>query len=85
MRLPWSHPELSFSSVDTRTSYVVDYSGEDGGKTAHYMLRWVARTGEKGRGAKRRVRRSGRSEMVGCAQSTKLETVQTGVGSEDDE
>ncbi len=23
-------------------------SGEDGGKTAHYMLRWVATTGEKG-------------------------------------
>jgi len=31
--------ELSFLSVDTRTPYVVDYSGEDGGKTAHHMLR----------------------------------------------
>ncbi|MCK4660107.1 MAG: hypothetical protein KAV82_11350 [Phycisphaerae bacterium] len=40
--------ELSFLLVDTRTPYVVDYLGEDGGKTAHYILRWVATTGEKG-------------------------------------
>ncbi len=40
--------ELRFLSVDTRTPYVVDYPGEDGDKTAHYMLRWVATTGEKG-------------------------------------
>jgi len=40
--------ELSFLSVDTRTPYVADFPGEAGGKTAHYMLRWVATTGEKG-------------------------------------
>ena len=40
------HPR--FLSVDTRTPYVVDYPGEDAGKTAHYMLRWFATTGEKG-------------------------------------
>ncbi|MCH8967934.1 MAG: hypothetical protein IIA66_02310 [Planctomycetes bacterium] len=34
--------------VDTRTPSVVDYPGEDGGKTAHYTPRWVATTGEKG-------------------------------------
>ena len=32
----------------TRTPYVADFPGEDGGKTAHYMLRWVATSGEKG-------------------------------------
>jgi hypothetical protein len=45
---PTDPSELSFLSVDTRTPYVADYPGEDGGKTAHYMLRWVATTGEKG-------------------------------------
>ncbi len=40
--------ELRFLSVDTRTPYVADYPGEDGGNTAHYMLRWVATTGKKG-------------------------------------
>jgi len=39
---------LSFLWVDTRTPYLVDYPGENGGKTAHYMLRCVATTGEKG-------------------------------------
>ncbi len=34
--------------MDTRTPKVVDYRGEDGGKTAHYMRRWVAAAGEKG-------------------------------------
>ncbi len=46
--LPPTGPnELSFLSVDTRTPYVVDYPGEDGGKTAHYMPGWVATSGEK--------------------------------------
>ncbi|MCK4341889.1 MAG: hypothetical protein KAY37_09230 [Phycisphaerae bacterium] len=45
---PTGPSELSFLSVDTRTPYVVDCPGEGGGKTAHYMLRWVATTGEKG-------------------------------------
>ena len=45
---PTGPSELSFLSVDTRTPYVADFPGEDGGKTAHYMLRWVATTGEKG-------------------------------------
>ncbi len=39
---------LSFLSVDTRTPYMVDCTGEDGGKTVHYMLRGVATTGEEG-------------------------------------
>jgi len=45
---PTGASELSFLLVDTRTPYVVDYQGQDGGETAHYMLRWVATTGEKG-------------------------------------
>jgi len=40
--------ELSLLPVDTRTPYKVDYPGEDGGKTAHYMLRRVATTGKHG-------------------------------------
>ena len=47
--LPPTDPsKLSFLSGDTRTPYVADYPGECGGKTAHYMLRWVATTGERG-------------------------------------
>ena len=45
---PISPNELSFLPVDTRTSYVLDHHSKDGGKTAHYMLRWIATTGEKG-------------------------------------
>jgi len=44
---PKDETELRFLSVDTRTPYVALYSGEDGGVTAHYMLRWVGTTGEK--------------------------------------
>jgi len=33
---PTGPSELSFLSVDTRTPYVADYPGEDGGRTAHY-------------------------------------------------
>ncbi len=45
---PTGPSELSFLSVDARAPYVADYPGEDGGKTTHYMLRWVATTAEKG-------------------------------------
>ena len=47
-RPPAGPGELSFLSVDTRTPYVVDYRGEDGGKTAHYMRRWLVVTSNKG-------------------------------------
>ncbi len=40
--------ELSFLTLDTRTPHVAVYTGADGGATAHYMLRWVSTTGEKG-------------------------------------
>ncbi len=45
---PTGLSELSFLWVDTRTPYVADYPGEDAGKTAHYMLRCVGTSGEKG-------------------------------------
>lgn len=39
---------LTFIALDTRTPYTLDFEGGDGGKNAHYMLRWVSTTGEKG-------------------------------------
>ena len=45
---PASADELSFLSMDTASPYIVEYDGKDGGKTAHYMLRWVKTNGEKG-------------------------------------
>jgi hypothetical protein len=35
-------------ALDTRTPYTLDFAGADGGKNAHYLLRWVNPTGEKG-------------------------------------
>lgn len=34
--------ELTFLAVDTRAPYTRDYDGAQGGKSAHYMLRWPA-------------------------------------------
>lgn len=45
---PTNPSELTFLSVDTRTPYTADFDGADGGKTAHYMLRWTNTRGEKG-------------------------------------
>jgi hypothetical protein len=42
------HSELSFLALDSRTPYLAEYDGEDAGKTAHYMLRWVSARGEVG-------------------------------------
>jgi len=39
---------LSFLSLDTASPYIAEYDGANGGKTAHYMLRWVRSGGEKG-------------------------------------
>lgn len=40
--------DLSLLSLETRTPNVVNFPGEDGGKTTHYILRWVTIGGEKG-------------------------------------
>jgi len=45
---PADSAELTFLAVDTQTPYTTDFDGADAGKTAHYMLRWVSTTGEKG-------------------------------------
>jgi len=45
---PADPSELTFLAVDTRTPYLASFDGADAGKTAHYMLRWVSTTGEKG-------------------------------------
>jgi hypothetical protein len=45
---PTSADELSFVTLDTASPYIVEYDGKDGGKTAHYMLRWVKSSGDKG-------------------------------------
>lgn len=39
---------LTFIALDTRSPYTLDFDGADGGKNAHYMLRWVNTKGEKG-------------------------------------
>ena len=45
---PTSADELRFVTLDTASPYIAEYDGADGGKTAHYMLRWVKSSGEKG-------------------------------------
>jgi len=37
-----------FLAIDTGTPYTTDFDGADAGKTAHYTLRWVSMSGEKG-------------------------------------
>jgi hypothetical protein len=44
---PSSADELSFLSLDTASPYIAEYDGANGGKTAHYMLRWVKSDGKK--------------------------------------
>lgn len=39
---------FTFLTVDTRTPHTTDFDGGDGGKTAHYLLRWVNSRGQKG-------------------------------------
>jgi len=39
---------FSFVFMDTSSPHTVEYDGVDGGKTAHYILRWVKRGGRKG-------------------------------------
>ena len=45
---PVSADELRFVTLDSASPYIAEYDGADGGKTAHYMLRWVKSSGEKG-------------------------------------
>ena len=45
---PTDPATFAFVALDTRTPYVNDFGGADGGKNAHYLLRWVNPTGQKG-------------------------------------
>ncbi len=46
---PPSDPgELRFLLLSTRTPAVAEFDGADGGKTAHYMVRWLSTRGEAG-------------------------------------
>jgi len=45
---PVDPSELSFLATDTASPYVAEYDGANGGKTAHYMLRWIKTGGERG-------------------------------------
>ena len=40
--------ELHFLALDSATPYVAEFTGDQGGKKAHYMLRWVTKQGDKG-------------------------------------
>lgn len=45
---PTAPPGCGFAALDTRTPYVLDFEGPEGGMNAHYLLRWVNTKGEKG-------------------------------------
>ena len=44
---PTDETQCSFLTLDTATPYVAEYDGADGGKLAHYLLRWAMRDGSK--------------------------------------
>lgn len=46
--VPQDPSEFRFAALATRTPHVLKYKGEDGGKLAHYLLRWVNTKGETG-------------------------------------
>lgn len=45
---PTSANQLQYLATDTATPYVVEFDGDDGGKTAYYWLRWVNKKGQAG-------------------------------------
>jgi len=45
---PTDPSQLHFLGLDTSTPYMVQFGGEDAGKIAYYMLRWVNSKGEQG-------------------------------------
>ena len=45
---PTDATQLSFLATDTRTPYLATFDGADGGKPAHYMLRWINTKGQPG-------------------------------------
>jgi hypothetical protein len=45
---PGDPDTFRFVALDTETPYMLDFDAADGGKNAHYLLRWVNSTGQKG-------------------------------------
>jgi len=45
---PTDPSEFAFVTLDTSTPHLIEFAGADGGKNAHYILRWVNTTGQKG-------------------------------------
>jgi hypothetical protein len=45
---PTGAADLKFLLLSTRSPAKVEYSGDQAGHTAHYMLRWLSRRGEPG-------------------------------------
>lgn len=45
---PVDASECRYLATDTATPYTAEYDGADGGKIAHYMLRWINTRGERG-------------------------------------
>jgi len=45
---PIDESEVKYLATDTKAPYNAHFEGVDGGKTAHYMLRWVNTRGEVG-------------------------------------
>jgi hypothetical protein len=46
--VPVDPSECHFLGLDTRTPYIATYHGEDAGKMAHYMARWVNTRSQQG-------------------------------------
>lgn len=45
---PKDASELTYLADDSRSPYLAEFEGEDGGKTAYYWLRWINTRGETG-------------------------------------
>lgn len=45
---PTDETECTFLTLDASTPYLKEYSGADGGKMAHYLVRWRMRDGSTG-------------------------------------
>ncbi|MBX3396730.1 MAG: hypothetical protein KF841_15340 [Phycisphaerae bacterium] len=45
---PGDPETFGFVALDTKTPYTLNFDAADGGKNAHYLVRWVNSTGQKG-------------------------------------
>jgi len=45
---PTDESECSFIAMDTASPYVVEYTGDEGGKMIHYLVRWLMKDGSRG-------------------------------------